>query len=281
MTAPKIAEEVIDVLGRAAAREDKRRGRGPSKGEKEGYVSSSTLSPAETFLLDGAGFKARGIVSGSGVWSVGMALRKWKQNGEVVDLSKALLGARLEALERLADAAKRIGANGVAGVRLDLQTFERGRAHNSVTFTALGTALVDTAPGRQGGVFTSALSGKELYLLRRGGYRPVGMVMGSCVYHIRHRAFARWASSQVANTEMTLYTDALYSARELAMEGMQGQLSRLNADGAVGVKVTQRAHLWGNRVIEFLAIGTAVRRDAPGSQLHPVLGVDLHPTAPA
>lgn len=280
MTGPDIAEEVIDVLSRAAAREEKRREHGPTKDAKEEHVSSSTLSPAGTLLLDGAGFKARGIVSGSGVWSVGMALREWKENGEVVYLSKALLGARLEALERLADAARRIGANGVAGVKLDLQTFERGRAHHRVTFTALGTALVDTAPGRKEGTFTSALSGKELYLLRLGGYRPVGMVMGSCVYHVGHRAFARWASSQVANTEMTLYTEALYSARELAMERMQGELSRLHADGAVGVKVAQRAHLWGDRVIEFLAIGTAVRCDARGSQLYPVLGVDLRPTVP-
>jgi hypothetical protein len=38
--------------------------------------------------------------------------------------------------------------------------------------------------------FTSDLSGQDFWTLIRAGYAPLGLVMGSCVYHIAHQRFA-------------------------------------------------------------------------------------------
>ena len=57
---------------------------------------------------------------------------------------------------------------------------------------------------------------------------------------------------------MTNYTQALYDARELAMERMQAEAISLGAQGVVGTQISERSHGWGSHVIEFFAVGTAV-----------------------
>ena len=60
------------------------------------------------------------------------------------------------------------------------------------------------------------------------------------------------------NVEMPNFTQALYDARELAMERMQAEAEELQAEGIVGVQLTERNHGWGSHVIEFFAVGTAI-----------------------
>jgi uncharacterized protein YbjQ (UPF0145 family) len=79
------------------------------------------------------------------------------------------------------------------------------------------------------------------------------------------------------NVELTNYTQALYDARELAMERMQSEAETLKAEGIVGVQLTERSHGWGSHVIEFFAIGTAITqygedRDIPAPT--PVLSLN-------
>ncbi len=60
------------------------------------------------------------------------------------------------------------------------------------------------------------------------------------------------------NVEMPNFTQALYDARELAMERMQKEAEELQAEGIVGVQLQERSHGWGSHVIEFFAVGTAI-----------------------
>ena len=106
--------------------------------------------------------------------------------------------------------------------------------------------------------FTSDLSGQDFWTLLQTGYRPVGMVMGNCVYHVAHQGLGQWFKQVGQNVEMSNYTQALYDARELAMERMQAEAVSLNAQGIVGAQINERSHGWGSHVIEFFAVGTAV-----------------------
>jgi uncharacterized protein YbjQ (UPF0145 family) len=82
--------------------------------------------------------------------------------------------------------------------------------------------------------------------------------MGNCVYHVAHQGL-RAAWRQIGrNQEMPNYTQALYEARELAMERMQDEADGLEAGGIVGARIVERSHGWGSHVIEFFAVGTAV-----------------------
>src|SRR5438552_5049165 len=104
------------------------------------------------------------------------------------------------------------------------------------------------------GLFTSDLSVDEFLLVKAAGFQPLGFVVGSSIYHIGYQQ-ASWKQSQ----EMNVLTQAMYSARELAMTRMEEEADQLGADGIVGVRLDIGRYEWGENLAEFIAIGTAVR----------------------
>lgn len=102
--------------------------------------------------------------------------------------------------------------------------------------------------------FTSDLSVNEFLLVREAGFDPLGLVMGSSIYHIGYQ-FAGFFQSQ----EMQVLTQAMYHARELAMTRMEEEADLLGADGVVGVRLTVNRYEWGAHLAEFMAIGTAIK----------------------
>src|SRR5216110_4116374 len=86
------------------------------------------------------------------------------------------------------------------------------------------------------GLFTSDLSVNEFLLVREAGFDPVGLVVGSSIYHIGYQ-MAAWNQNQ----EMNVLTQAMYHARELAMTRMEEEANALRADGIVGVRLKSRA----------------------------------------
>ena len=114
--------------------------------------------------------------------------------------------------------------------------------------------LAELRPGQPGGIFTSDLSVNEFLLVREVGFRPLGLVLGSSIYHVGLQV-ARWGKSQ----ELDVLSQAMYHARELAMTRMEAEAEELHAEGIVGVQLRQHSHTWGSHTTEFFAIGTAVR----------------------
>lgn len=105
----------------------------------------------------------------------------------------------------------------------------------------------------QAGLFTSDLTVNEYVLVEDAGFEPLGLVVGSSIYHIGYQR--RGMRSQ----ELTVLSEALYHARELAMERMRAEAEQLDADGVVGVRLEVKGFQKGGRVAEFLAVGTAIR----------------------
>jgi uncharacterized protein YbjQ (UPF0145 family) len=125
--------------------------------------------------------------------------------------------------------------------------------------------------------FQSDLSGQEFWTLLRTGHRPVGMVMGSCVYHVGRRGPLQTISQTGRNVELPNFTQALYDARELAMQRMQSEAQELGAEGIVGVSLSEKSHGWGSHVVEFFALGTAiVPTDGKGDIEPPIPVLDLN-----
>ncbi len=106
------------------------------------------------------------------------------------------------------------------------------------------------------GLFTSDLSVNEFLLVKEAGFHPLGFVMGSSIYHIGLQT-RKWGESQ----ELTKLTEAMYTARELAMNRMEEEAEELGADGVVGVRLDVNYYEWGNDSAEFIAFGTAVKAE--------------------
>ena len=229
------------------------------KDVERGFFTSD-LSINEFLLVKQAGFDPLGLVLGSSIYHIGFQQSNWSRNQEMGVLTQAMYHARELAMTRMEEEADQLGADGVVGVRLDIGRYEWGA--DLAEFIAVGTAVkhregeLHRAPN--GRPFTSDLSGQDFSALLRAGYRPVGLVMGNCVYHVAHQGL-RAAWKQIGrNQEMPTYTQALYEARELAMERMQNEATEVQANGIVGARIVERSHGWGSHVIEFFAIGTAV-----------------------
>jgi len=226
-----------------------------------GGVFTSDLSVNEYLLVREAGFEPIGLVMGSSVYHIGFQAGRWKQNMEMNVLSQAMYHARELAMSRLEEEAQTLGADGVVGVRLHINRHEWGA--DLAEFLAIGTAVVarDKAANFRtfhNKPFTSDLSGQDFWTLLRAGYRPLSLVMGSCVYHVAHQGLLQSLGNAGQNVEMPNFTQALYDARELAMERMQQEAHEEKAEGIVGVRVEEGSHGWASHVIEYFAIGTAI-----------------------
>jgi uncharacterized protein YbjQ (UPF0145 family) len=239
------------------------------KKEVERGFFTSDLSVNEFLLVKEAGFEPLGLVLGSSIYHIGFQQAGWNQNQEMGVLTQAMYHARELAMTRMEEEADALGADGIVGVRLDIGRYEWGA--DLAEFIAVGTAVkhregeLHRAPN--GRPFTSDMSGQDFATLLRAGYRPAGLVMGNCVYHVARQGMLASLKQVGRNVEMPNFTQALYEARELAMERMQTEADELQAEGIVGARIIERSHGWGSHVIEFFSLGTAVVSTRPDHQI--------------
>src|SRR5258708_40104746 len=164
-------------------------------------VFTSDFSVNEFLLVRKSGFEPIGLCVGTCVYHVGIQYGSWSKNQELDVLSKAMYHARELAMSRMRAEAVAMGADGIVGVKLTIKRLEWDE--HLLEFIAIGTGVVhgeghNGFRAHDGGPFTSDLSGQDFWSLLHSGYRPVEMVMGSCVYpvpqprlfpvpgHIRH-----------------------------------------------------------------------------------------------
>src|SRR3954462_11211111 len=197
-------------------------------------VFTSDFSVNEFLLVRKAGFEPVGLCVGSCIYHVGIQYGNWSKNEEMTVLSQAMYHARELAMERMREEAADMGADGIVGVRLTVKRQEWDS--NVLECVALGTGVVHAAghptfKGKGGRPFTSDLSGQDFWVLLQAGYRPLELVMGSCVYHVAHRGLFKTLGSIGQNVELTNFSQALYDAREIAMERMQHEAAEAGAEG--------------------------------------------------
>jgi uncharacterized protein YbjQ (UPF0145 family) len=240
-------------------------------GDGKRGLFTSDLSVNEFLLVKEAGFDPVGMVVGSSIYHIGYQQAYFNLSQELAVLTQAMYYARELAMARMEAEADALGADGIVGVRLDVGRYEWGA--DLAEFIAIGTA-VRSRDGTNhrtkfGKPFTSDLSGQDFRTILQAGYRPQGLVMGNCVYHVAHQGLGQWFKTVGRNTEMENFTQALYDARELAMERMQAEAVNLEAEGIVGTQIKESSHGWDSHIIEFFAVGTAVTPIRADHQITP------------
>ena len=114
--------------------------------------------------------------------------------------------------------------------------------------------------------FVSDLSARDFTLLQRAGWMPVGLAFGASFVYAPRRTAGTAMKQKSQNVELTNYTEAMYSARESAMEKMQRSALEAGGEGVVEVKVTEGPMRFARHAIGFTAWGTAVRLVAEAHQ---------------
>jgi uncharacterized protein YbjQ (UPF0145 family) len=126
----------------------------------------------------------------------------------------------------------------------------------------------ETAAGHP--LFSSDLSVDEFSLARNKGYVALSQVMGSSIYQVGWQGVRRYTWDP-QEYELTNLTNAHQHATQLALSRLDEEASLLKAHGVIGVRFTRRNYEWGQNLLEYTAIGTAIK--LPNSPLpqHPFL----------
>src|SRR5579875_1066028 len=119
-------------------------------------------------------------------------------------------------------------------------------------------------------LFTSDLSVNELMLTRQQGYQPLSQVMGSSIYHVGWQYTRRYTWSTYAD-ELSTLSQAHQHAAQLALGRLEQEAATLRAHGVIGVRFARRSYEWGSNLLEYTAIGTAVKLPNMPLGAHPFL----------
>ncbi|HZT95780.1 MAG TPA: heavy metal-binding domain-containing protein [Chloroflexota bacterium] len=105
-------------------------------------------------------------------------------------------------------------------------------------------------------LFSSDLSVSEFALVDNVGVDPITQVMGSAFYHV---GWSGLFTNMMASQELATISQAHRNARGLALGRLREEAERVGADAVVGVRLKRAAFEWASNMIEYTAIGTAVK----------------------
>jgi uncharacterized protein YbjQ (UPF0145 family) len=221
---------------------------------------TSDLSVDEGLLLHTAGWEPLDLVCGVAVVSVPSGVWNWGR-GAISLASDAHNAAVDQASRALRAECAKVHGHGVVGVRVSVEV----RTHH-IDVELVGTAVRPVGSANPRGEdaalampFVSDLSARDFTLLLRAGWMPVGLAFGACFVYSPRRTAGTAMRQSTQNIELTNYTEAMYSARESAMEHMQRSALDAGGEGVVEVKVTEGPMSFARHAVGFTAWGTAVK----------------------
>jgi uncharacterized protein YbjQ (UPF0145 family) len=207
-----------------------------------------------------AGYVPKRYVFGNIAYSMGaiggiIGGLKTMVRGEIKEFSDIFNATRHHALERAVKEARRAGANAVVGLRTRVERFNG--AHEMFMAGTAATNPALPASASQDPV-TSDLTGEELWSLTAMGFAPVKLLMSTSVYSLGAIGGLKSMFKGFVKGEISDLTTLVYDAREHVFDRIEQEAAQLGADRVVGIK-TYIVEL-GSGLIEFVAVGTAVRR---------------------
>jgi uncharacterized protein YbjQ (UPF0145 family) len=131
-------------------------------------------------------------------------------------------------------------------------------------------AVVGLPPGARDRIarasFSSALGAGEHLAVRGAGLVPLTQVMGVSYYKLGWQNMP-WGSSRGGwgappdgeTFELEAQTEAWNEARRLAVGRLRDEAVAAGADAVVGVEIRRGLRDWATDLVEFVAVGTAVR----------------------
>ncbi len=225
----------------------------------EKLLFSTSGDGQELYCLLDAGYSPRKFVFGNVAYSTGiggglLGSLKSLARGEIKQFSDIFNSTRHLALARIAAEASSVGANAVVGIETEIMPFQ-GIHEMFMMGTAAHNPALDARHSKE--PVTSDLTCEEMWNLTNMGYMPLKLVLGTAVYSLGFFGGLKAMFKSFSRGEVTDLTSLVYDAREHAIGLIKREAEAIGADDVVGVKT--HIHELGG-LIEFMAIGTAVKR---------------------
>ncbi len=223
---------------------------------------TTSADAQELWCQEDSGYDPIAFVMGNVAYSIGIgrgitgAFRQLAK-GEVRQYSDIFTHTRSLALQRIVGEAQSVGANAVVGIKTSILPFGGTGVQEMLM---VGTAAHHDMPDPHFaamGVTTSDLTAEETWNLAKIGYSPLMLVLGTSVYSMGFVGGLLASFKNYVKGEISELTELIYAAREESLGKVRAQASSIGADDVVGVKTY--IYDLGNGLIEFLAIGTAVK----------------------
>ena len=242
---------------------------------------TTSANGQELYCQLDCGFTPVQFVFGNIAYSIGVGggiigSLKAMARGEIKEFSDVFNRTRHLALERIVNEARQVGANAVIGIETRTMRFQGvhemlmlGTASHHPGLAVAGmqhsVAPVDYQPVPVGNPhaaypaqpISSDLTNEEMWNLVHIGYLPMKLVLGTAVYSLGIVGGLKALFASIARGEINTLTSLIYDAREHAIGLIRDEANAIGADDVVGIKTHINEH---NNLLEFMAIGTAVKR---------------------
>ena len=230
--------------------------------QSSGFTTSADAQ--ELFCQWDAGYAPLSFVFGNVAYSIGIgrgitgAFRQLAK-GEVPQYTEIFNTTRNLALQRLQQEAQAKGANSVVGVRTSILPVGTSGVQEMIMIgTASHNEQIADIAQTVGGMTTSDLTAEETWNVAQLGYAPIKLVLGTSVYSLGFVGGIKSALRNFVKGELTEMTQMIYGARENSLQKVKEQAQAIGADDVLGIKTY--IYDLGSGLIEFLAIGTAVKK---------------------
>jgi uncharacterized protein YbjQ (UPF0145 family) len=220
---------------------------------------STSADVQQLYCQMDSGFEPLHFVFGNVAYSIGLggnitgAIKRLTR-GEIPEYSQIFDRTRHLALTRITDEAKKFKANAVIGIQTTI-SYLMGAQEMIMVGTASHHPLLDSYLSQP---VTSDMTNEELWNMINLGYAPIKLVMGVSVYSLGLKGGIISTLQSLGGGEVTGLTELLYEAREKALARIEVDAEKCGADDVIGVKT--RVYDLGGGLVEFMAIGTAVKR---------------------
>jgi uncharacterized protein YbjQ (UPF0145 family) len=185
--------------------------------------------------------------------------------GEIKQYSDVFNHTRHLALERLVGEAKAVGANSVVGIQTTVMPF---RGIHEMMMTGTASRHPDLPKEYDANPITSDLTCEEMWNMVSLGYLPIKLVLGTAVYSLGFVGGMAAFFKSFSRGEISELTSLIYDAREHAIGLIRDEAAAIGAEDVIGIKTY--VHEMGG-LLEFMAIGTAVKRFASLKTVSPAL----------
>ncbi len=219
---------------------------------------STSADGQELYAQLDAGYNPICFAFGNVAYSIGVGRGilgqvKTLARGEIKEFSQLFNHTRHLALQRIMQHASQNKANAVLGIQTTILPFS---GVNEMLM--LGTASHNPHLPDDGSIVTSDMTNVEMWNLATMGYAPQRLLLGTSVYSLGLVGGITSLLKSFVRGEINELTRLIYDARNNALTIIYNEAKAIGADDVIGVKTY--VYQLGNGLIEFLAIGTAVKK---------------------
>ena len=223
-------------------------------------IFTSAADGQELFIQMDAEYKPLSFAFGNVAYAMGfnrglLGGLKTLVRGEISEYSDMFNRTRHLALMRIVADATKVGANAVVGIKTTILPFGDVSEMLMIGTAAYSEQVKQAFPNH---IVTSDMTNIEMWNMAKLGYAPFKLLLGTSVYSLGVVGSITSMFKSFVRGEINELTQLIYEARENALRIINDEAAEIGADDVVGVKTY--IYQLGGGLIEFLAIGTAVKK---------------------